>query len=180
MAEYIEPSEMIGKRYGKLVVEEFSEYSPKKGYREKMWLCLCDCGNRIVASGRNLRAGRYVSCGCSKNERIKKLKYSHGGAIRGKEERLYHIWKAMKDRCINPHNKRFYRYGGTGISLCHQWLKSYINFKEWAMQNGYNPDAEFSKCTIDRINNDGSYEPSNCRWVDMKIQANNRSIGKRR
>lgn len=180
MAEYIEPFDMVGKRYGNLIVKEFYEYRPKKGYREKMWLCECDCGNTFIASGRNLRAKRYISCGCLKNERIKKLKYSHGGAKHGKEERLYHIWKAMKARCTNPNNKSFPRYGGRGIDVCDEWSKSYVSFKEWAMRNGYNPNAEYSKCTIDRIDNDGNYEPNNCRWVDMKIQVNNRSISKMR
>ena len=79
----------------------------------------------------------------------------------------------MKQRCYNPNSNEYHRYGGRGISVCESWL-SYENFREWAIVNGYDEDAPRGECTLDRIDNDGNYEPSNCRWVDMRDQIRNR------
>lgn len=88
--------------------------------------------------------------------------------INGKKNRLYHIWEDMKSRCLNKNNKRYFRYGGRGISICDDWLE-YLPFHNWAINNGYK-----SNLTIDRKNNNGNYESSNCRWATSKQQANNR------
>lgn len=90
----------------------------------------------------------------------------------GKHEPLYRIWCAMKQRCLNPNNKRYASYGGRGIAICSEWLNDYSAFREWAVANGYENDKDLS---IDRIDNDGNYEPSNCRWADKITQANNKS-----
>ena len=79
----------------------------------------------------------------------------------------------MRRRCYDKKTKGYQNYGGRGIKVCDEW-KDYSLFREWSMKNGYDPLAEYQKCTLDRINGDGNYEPSNCRWVDIKTQENNR------
>lgn len=176
--EYIE--RMIGKRFGKLiVVEALDSHVSPCGSKQRMWKCKCDCGNEISASGKNLRAGRYVSCGCAKSEYLTQRNLIHGGSCKGKEDRLYEVWKSIKARCLNPNNIRFHRYGGRGITICDEWKNSYESFRTWALENEYDEFAPFGKCTIDRVDNDGNYEPSNCRWTDMKTQANNTSKQKK-
>ena len=93
----------------------------------------------------------------------------HGGT----GTRLHNVWIMMKQRCNNPKTCEYHRYGGRGIKVCDEWA-SFNNFRDWAMSNGYDPDAPRGKCTLDRIDNDGDYEPSNCRWVDMLEQMKNR------
>ena len=88
----------------------------------------------------------------------------------GKRSRLYHIWEDMKSRCLNANNKRYHRYGGRGISISFEWRSDYLEFYKWAMENGYD-----NELTLDRMDVNGNYEPSNCKWSTPKEQANNRS-----
>jgi hypothetical protein len=141
----------------------------KKSYKNKaraqMYLCKCDCGKEyyLVSS----RIGKNISCGCVRPP--KGYNKKHGCSY----TRLYKVWSQMKDRCLNPKSKRYEEYGGRGITIHPEWME-YVNFSKWAYENGYDGNAKFMKCTLDRIDCDGNYEPDNCRWVDMKRQGNNR------
>jgi len=139
-----------------------------------VWCCLCECGSKIVAYGYNLRTGNTNSCGCYHREVDRKFHLQHGEADRrnGKATSEYQIWGAMIQRCDNPNNPAYDHYGGRGIKICQRWRK-YENF---IADMGRHPIG----LTLDRINNDDGYKPSNCRWATKKQQANNRRKAKPR
>lgn len=130
-----------------------------------MWECACDCGNVTAVDTHSLTTGNTKSCGCRKYGN-RKVHGDAGGVVRS---RLYTIWGGMKNRCKNPSQSRFNRYGGRGIEVCEEW-QNFSSFKEWALANGYTDSL-----TLDRINVDEGYSPENCRWVTDKEQANNTS-----
>ena len=159
-------NDLTGNKFGSLLVVN---NVGKTKDRHLLWRCLCDCGNTVDVSSRDLTTGHTKSCGCLQKDKVSKIRYIHGD----RDARLYSVWKTMKKRCENPTCKSYQYYGAKGVSVCDEW-HNYSIFREWAYQNGYDDSAEKYKCTIDRINPFGNYEPSNCRWVDMKVQNNNK------
>ena len=154
--------DLTRQRFGRLVVEKrVDNYISPKGLKFSQWLCKCDCGNECVVRSIHLRTGYVQSCGCLK------LKQKGNTA-----KRLWKVWDAMIHRCENEKDRHYSDYGGRGIKVCDKW-HSYDNFESWALSSGYDPDAPFSKCTLDRIEVNGNYEPDNCRQVDQQTQTNN-------
>lgn len=155
--------DIVGKRYGKLVVVSQAEKPEQLERKCTYWLCQCDCGNTTIVAGPNLGV-RTLSCGCKRRESL----YKHGYAS-GKYERLYQIWKGMNLRCYTPTATGYKHYGGRGIAVCDEWRNDYTVFRKWAIENGYSDDL-----TIDRIDVNGNYEPTNCRWATMSEQSKNK------
>lgn len=152
--------DMAGQRFGRLTVVSRAENSKSNKVR---WLCVCDCGGNTITSRKHLISGASKSCGCYRRE-LGKKKVTHGM----KNTRLYRIWSGMKDRTTNPNSKYWNDYGGRGILICDKWL-AFENFMDWAINSGYSEEL-----TIDRVDVNGNYEPSNCRWSTYLEQENNR------
>lgn len=175
-----EAVDISGRQYGRLIViRRFGTDVSPNGSPYPTWLCRCDCGNEVIVRGCSLKRGHTRSCGCYRRDASRKAaqegRYEkHGFTKAGHKERLYGIWSQMVQRATNPACKDFEAYGGRGIGVCDEWRSDYKAFRRWALENGYDATAPFSKCTIDRIDNDKGYSPDNCRWVDMKVQNNNK------
>lgn len=160
--------DLTGKKFNKLtVLYRTSDHISSSGKHFAKWHCKCDCGNETDVITAKLKNGTTKSCGCLKISMVKERSTTHGMT----RTRIYNIWNGIYTRCYNKNHASYKQYGNRGIAMCPEWLgeHGFENFFEWSMKNGY---AE--NLTIDRIDNDGNYEPTNCRWSDNKEQQRNK------
>ena len=148
--------DLRGKTFGKLtVLEEDGRIGANVA-----WICKCECGKKIRVKANSLLSGNTSSCGCGRIEAI--TKHNQTGTP------LFNVWRNMIERCTNPNYKTYKDYGGRGIKVCDEW-REFEPFYTWSISNGYGKGL-----SIDRINVNGNYEPSNCRWATAKQQSRNR------
>ena len=148
--------DLTGKIFGRWKVINFSHTNER---HQAYWQCICDCGNAKAVKAASLVGGVSVSCGCYHKDRV---------TIHGMTKTItFKSWESMKQRCTNPNSPDYHKYGGRGIKVCDRWLNSFDSFLE---DMGERPKAR----TLDRIDNEGNYEKSNCRWATTKDQLLNR------
>lgn len=157
-------NDLTSRRFGKLTVIEFIKETKISNETFRFWKCICDCGKEYKATERGLLKGEERSCGC-----IKKIKRYGSTCKKTENLKLYGVWANMQQRCLNHKNKDYKYYGARGIKICDKWISDFRYFYEWAISNGYKDGL-----TIERIDVNGNYEPSNCKWIPFKEQSKNK------
>ena len=161
--------DLTGRKFGRLTVLREADGRSKRGYI--LWECECSCDNRtiIVVPSERLRSGHTKSCGCLQRDTV--VAKNVAGAkypAYDRQSRLYRIWKAIFARTTYESQPGYKNYGGRGISICDEWKNDFYAFKNWALSHGYEDSL-----SIDRIDVNGDYTPSNCKWSTRKEQNNN-------
>ena len=154
----------VGDKFGKLtIIREVEPNITPCGTKQRKFLCKCECGNEVVRIMQTLLRGAKTSCGCDTSSYIQKYFNKESKSF------LYSTWIGIRQRCNNPNNSSYKNYGGRGVSICKEWNDDFLAFQKWSKENGAQVGLQ-----IDRIDVNGNYEPSNCRWVDTITQANNK------
>lgn len=152
---------LVGIKYGRLT--PIKVVGKSKSHGGNLWECKCDCGNIVVVPTAKLRNGHTTSCGCYCRDYNREAHMKHCSITHGcKKPKLYRVWLGMRERCYYPKSNSYKSYGARGIAVCDEWLNDFGAFKEWALSNGY-----YAGLSIDRIDPDGNYTPSNCRWIPL-------------
>lgn len=164
---------LVGNRFGRLLVVREEPPIITGGRSKTNYRVRCDCGAETTVVGDNLRSGHTRSCGCLHQENTETANLKHGATSKGRAPE-YHIWATMIQRCTNPNSERYPRYGARGIMVCDRWRfgeEGRTGFECFIQDVGWRPAPDLS---IDRIDNDGNYEPSNCRWATRSEQQRNK------
>ena len=154
---------LYGMKFGRLTAIEPIRDPNRHRYN---WRCVCECGNEVIVPSFKLKSGHTKSCGCLISDILKER---NKASVKPRNQRLYRIYYGMMSRCFNKKYEAYKHYGARGITVCDEWAGHFYDFEAWAKTHGYEEPL-----TLDRIDNDGNYEPSNCRWTTMKVQSNNR------
>lgn len=160
--------DLTGMQFGFLTVLNLDKVTGEGNRKRYYYKCRCKCGKEKLVRYDALLRGDTKSCGCWVSENP--TYYKHGFS----RTRLYRVFRDMKTRCYNKNSPDYKSYGAKGVKICDEWLNNYLSFKKWAEENGYDENAPKGQCTIDRINVEGIYEPSNCRWITISEQNRNK------
>jgi hypothetical protein len=150
-----------GQKFNRLLVVDIYDKNKSGSYR---YICKCDCGKETIVQSSKLKIGWTKSCGCLQKEIVSAKGTKHKLC----NHKLYGVFNSMKERCYNEKNIRFKNYGNRGVIICDEWRKDFKSFYDWAIDNGYKEGLQ-----IDRIDVNGNYKPSNCRFISFKDNMNN-------